>query len=198
MDRRRFLGAAAATLAGAPVARTAWAAASAARPTTLVFGRATEQSAIDPHFSQTGPNNATASGIFERLVTFTASNQTRPGLAISWRPLDPLNWEVKLRPGVTFQDGSPFTAADVVFSLDRVKHIPRSPAPWTHAVTNVAALKVVDPLTLHVRTPQPTPLLMEQIGLIFIVPAKLGDGVSTEDFNSGRAAIGTGPYRFVS
>ena len=169
-----------------------------ARAADLAFGRATEQSAIDPHFSQTGPNNATSSAMFERLVTPDPHLQLHPGLAVSWRLLDPLDWEVKLRPGVKFQDGSPFTAADVAFSLDRVRHIPRSPAPWTHAVTNVARIDIVDPLTLHIHTPGPTPLLMQQIGLIAIVPAKLGDAVTTEDFDNGRAAIGTGPYRFRS
>ena len=97
-----------------------------------------------------------------------------------------------------FQDGTPFTAADVAYSLDRVRHVPNSPAPWTHAVTNVAKIDIVDPLTLHIHTPGPTPLLMQQIGLIAIVPAKLGPDVTTEDFNTGKAAIGTGPYRFRS
>ena len=190
MRRRTFLGTAA-TAAFAGSAR-------AEAVTELSFGRATEQSSIDPHFSQTGPNNATASGMFERLVAFTAANQLQPCLATSWRPLDPLNWEIKLRPGVRFHDGSAFTAADVVYSLDRVRHILRSPAPWTHAVTNVAAAEPVDALTLRIRTPAPTPLLMEQIGLIYILPAKLGAGVGNEEFNSGRAAIGTGPYIFQS
>ena len=169
-----------------------------ARVTDLVFGRATEQSSIDPHFSQTGPNNATASGMFERLVAFTAQLQLRPCLAVSWKPLDPLTWEIKLRPGVKFHDGTPFTAPDVAYSLNRVRHIPHSPAPWTHAVSNVASVEVIDPMTLHVHTPQPTPLLMEQIGLIYILPAKLGKDVGNDAFNSGRAAIGTGPYRFRS
>ncbi len=189
------MGTAGAALAGSAIG---WDAHAQQQPTELTFGRATEQSSIDPHFSQTGPNNATASGMFERLVQFTATNQLQPCLATSWKPLDPLNWEIKLRPGVTFHDGMPFTAKDVVYSLDRVRHIPRSPAPWTHAVTNVAAAEPVDDHTLHIRTPQPTPLLMQQIGLIFMVPAKLGAGVGNEDFNSGKAAIGTGPYRFVS
>ncbi|WP_216851365.1 ABC transporter substrate-binding protein [Acidisphaera sp. L21] len=192
MLRRMFMGAAAAS-AVAGLARAQ------GRPSTeLTFGRATEHSAIDPHFSQTGPNNATASGIFERLVAFTAANQLQPSLAVSWKTLDPLTWEIKLRPGVTFHDGTPFTANDVAYSLDRVRHINRSPAPFTHAVSNVAAAEVVDALTLHVRTPAPTPLLMEQIGLIFIVPAKLGAGVGNDEFNNGKAAIGTGPYRFES
>ena len=193
MFRRDFV-----TAVAAAVAVTGPAARAQARLTALTFGRATEHSSIDPHFSQTGPNNATASGMFERLVSFTATNQLQPGLAVSWRALDPLNWEIKLRPGVQFHDGSPFTAADAIFSLDRPRHILRRPAPWTHAVTNVAEAVAVDPLTLHIRTPAPTPLLMEQIGLIFMLPAKLGPGVGNDEFNSGKAAVGTGPYRFVS
>ncbi len=193
MLRRGFLGTTAALAAATLSAR-----AQPARLTELTFGRATEQSSIDPHFSQTGPNNATASGMFERLVSFTATNQLQPCLAVSWKTLDPLNWEIKLRPNVVFHDGSPFTAKDVAFSLERVRHIVRSPAPWTHAVTNVAAAEPVDALTIRIRTPTPTPLLMEQIGLIYMLPASLGDGVGNDDFNSGKAAIGTGPFRFVS
>ena len=193
MQRREFLAATAA-LAAASVPASGL----AARLSELNFGRATEHSSIDPHFSQTGPNNATASGMFERLVAFTAANQLQPCLALSWKTLDPLTWEIKLRPGVVFHDGTPFTAKDVAYSLERVRHIVRSPAPWTHAVTNVAAAEPVDALTIRIRTPLPTPLLMEQIGLIYMLPAALGDGVGNEAFNSGKAAIGTGPYRFVS
>ena len=193
MQRRNFLQTAAALAAVALPAR-----AQTARLTELNFGRATEHSSIDPHFSQTGPNNATASGMFERLVSFTATNQLQPCLAVSWTTLDPLHWEIKLRPNVVFHDGTPFTAKDVVYSLERVRHILRSPAPWTHAVTNVAAAEPVDALTLRIRTPAPTPLLMEQIGLIYMLPASLGDGVGNDAFNSGKAAIGTGPYRFIS
>ncbi|HEX3346780.1 MAG TPA: ABC transporter substrate-binding protein [Acetobacteraceae bacterium] len=164
----------------------------------LVFGRATEQSSLDPHFSQTGNNNATADAMFENLVAFDAHLQLHPSLAVSWKLLDPTDWEIKLRPNVRFQDGTPLTGADIAYSLERVRHIPRSPAPWTHAVTAVAGVDVVDPLTLHIRTNGPTPLLMQQIGLIYILPAKLGPDVGNDDFNSGRAAIGTGPYRFKS
>ena len=196
MRRRDLIGTVGALLAGSAAFRPA--SAQQPRLTELVFGRATEHSSIDPHFSQTGPNNATASGMFERLVQFTATNQLQPCLATSWSVTDPLNWEIKLRQGVRFHDGTPFTAADAVYSLDRVRHILRSPAPWTHAVTNVAAAEAVDDHTLHIRTPVPTPLLMQQIGLIFMLPAKLGPNRGNEDFNNGQAAIGTGPYKFVS
>jgi len=178
MLRRRFLETAGAAVVGSRVQRAARAQTPAAPITALSFARATEQSSIDPHFSQTGPNNATAAGIFERLVTFTAGNQLEPGLATSWKTLDPLTWEINLRPGVKFHDGTPFTAQDVAYSLERVRHIPRSPASFAHAVTNVAAAEAVAPLTLRIRTPTPTPLLMQQVGLIFMVPARLGANVS--------------------
>jgi peptide/nickel transport system substrate-binding protein len=169
-----------------------------AQAAQLTFGRATEQSSIDPQYAQTGNNSATASAMFERLVGFDATLQLHPGLAVSSRLIDPLNWEIRLRAGVKFHDGSDFTADDVVYSLNRVRDIPHSPAPFSHAVSNVAALEMVDPLTLRVRTIQPAPLLMQEIGYVFIIPAKLGANVGVDDFNSGKAAIGTGPYRFRS
>lgn len=169
-----------------------------ARAEQLTFARATEQSSIDPQYAQTGNNNATASAMFERLVGFDAMLQLHPGLAVSWRLIDPLNWEIKLRAGVKFHDGSDFTAGDVEYSLNRVRDIPHSPAPFSHAVSNVAAIDIVDSRTLRVRTTQPAPLLMQEIGYVFIIPAKLGPDVGVDDFNSGKAAIGTGPYRFRS
>jgi peptide/nickel transport system substrate-binding protein len=172
--------------------------AGAAHAADLVFGRATEQSSLDPQFSQTGNNDATASAMFDRLVGNDARMQMRPGLAIGWTSLDPHQWEIRLRPDVHFHDGSAFTAADVAYSLERVRHVPRSPAPFAHDVANVGAIDIVDKLTLRIHTPEPSPLLMQQIGLIYIVPAKLGPDVGNEAFNGGAAAIGTGPYRFVS
>ena len=167
-----------------------------AQAATLTFGRATEQSSIDPQYAQTGNNGATASAMFERLVSFDAQLQLHSGLAVSWRLIDPTTWEIRLRAGVKFHDGSDLTAADVIYSLNRVRNIPHSPAPFSHAVSNVAAVEAVDPLTLRIKTTQPTPLLMEQIGFVFIIPAKLGPDVGIDDFNAGKAAIGTGPYRF--
>jgi peptide/nickel transport system substrate-binding protein len=174
----------------------ALAVAPATHAATLTFGRATEQSSIDPHYAQTGNNVATASAMFERLVSFDAQLQLHNGLAVSWRLIDPTTWEIKLRAGVKFHDGSPLTADDVIYSLNRVRDIPRSPAPFAHAVSNVAAVEAVDPETLRIKTTQPTPLLMEQIGFVFILPAKLGPNAGVDDFNAGKAAIGTGPYRF--
>ena len=164
----------------------------------LVFARSTEQASIDPHFNDAGNDVSTAQNIYDRMVELDAQQREQPGLALSWRPLDPRSWEIKLRPGVTFQDGSPFGPEDVVFSLDRPNHVIGAAAPWTRSVASVAAIDIADATTLIVHTKEPKPLLMGEIGQVFIVSKKAATGAATEDFNSGRVSIGTGSYRFVS
>ncbi len=163
----------------------------------LVIGRSSEQSSIDPQFSRTGNNQMTSDMIFGRLVDFDTNLQISPGLATSWTALDPLTWEIKLRPDVTFQDGKPFSADDVIFSLNRADKVPNSPAPYTDMVSSIAKIEKLDPLTLKITTKTPAPALMEDIGRVYIVSAIDTAGASSEDFNSGKAAIGTGPYRFL-
>lgn len=166
-----------------------------ARP-LLTIGHSSEPSSMDPLFSRTGNNQAAAENIFERLVSSDENMQVRPGLALSWRVLEPTLWEIRLRPDVHFHDGTRFTADDVVFSMERAPKVPNSPAPFTGAVRTIASIQVVDPLTLRIRTKEPAPDLMEQIGLVYIVSRRAAQGKRSEDFNSGAATVGTGPYKF--
>jgi peptide/nickel transport system substrate-binding protein len=164
----------------------------------LRIGRATEHGSLDPLYSDLGSDVATAENAFESMIRFDAKLRIHPSLATEWKLVDPLTWEIKLRPGVTFHDGSALTANDVAYSLNRARNIPNSPGPLASFVRPVKEAEIVDPLTLRVHTVTPTPLLMDMIGRIFVLPAKLGPTVANEDFNSGRAMIGTGPYRFKS
>jgi peptide/nickel transport system substrate-binding protein len=164
----------------------------------LRIGRATEHGSLDPLYSDLGSDVATAENMFESMIRFDSKLRIHPSLANEWKLLDPLTWEIKLRPGVTFHDGSALTAADVAYSLNRARDIPNSPGPLASFVRPVKEVEIVDPLTLRIHTVTPTPLLMDMIGRIFVLPAKLGPTVTNEDFNSGRAMIGTGPYRFKS
>ena len=166
------------------------------RAAELTIGRATEQNSLDPQFSDLGNDVATAENMFESMIEFDSRLRIHPSLAVSWKLLDPLTWEIRLREGVTFHDGTPFTGDDVAFSLRRARDVPNSPGPLASFVRSVKQTEVVDPHTLHIHTDQPTPLLMDLVGRIFIVPAKLGAAVTSEDFAAGRAMIGTGPYRF--
>lgn len=167
----------------------------AARP-LLTIGHSSEPSSMDPLFSRTGNNQAAAENIFERLVSTDENLQIQPGLAQSWEVISPTLWEIRLRPDVRFHDGSPLSADDVVFSLERASRVPNSPAPFSGAVRSIESLQVVDPLTLRVHTRKPTPDLMEQIGLVYILSRQAADGKTSQDFNSGLATIGTGPYKY--
>ena len=162
----------------------------------LVIGRSSEQSSIDPLFSRTGNNQMTASHFFDQLVDADANNQLHASIATSWKVLDPTTWEIKLRQGVVFHDGSPFSAEDVVFSMERAKNVPNSPASFTGAVGSIAEITAVDASTIRIRTRAPSPQLLEQIGLVFLISKKAAGGAATADFNSGKAMVGTGPYKF--
>ncbi|MCX7135319.1 MAG: ABC transporter substrate-binding protein, partial [Proteobacteria bacterium] len=170
---------------------------SCAAAADLVIGRATEQSSLDPLFSRSGTNYSTSGQMFERLVMNDANNQLHPALAVSWRAIDPTTWEVKLRDKVKFHDGSDFTADDVVFSFERARNVPNSPASFAGSVASIVNMRALDRLTVQLKTSQPVPTLIEQVGRAFILSRKSASGLTTADFNAGKGMIGTGPYKFV-
>ena len=170
--------------------------ASMASAADLIIGRATEQSSLDPLFSRSGTNYSTSEQMFERLTGNDANNQLHPALAVSWRAIDPTTWEIKLRDKVKFHDGSDFTAEDVVFSFERARNVPNSPASFAGAVASIVNMRALDRLTVQLKTSQPTPSLIEQVGRAFILSKKAASGLTTTDFNAGKGMIGTGPYKF--
>jgi len=152
--------------------------------------------AVDPHFLWLSTNTAYNRHVFETLIDKDADNKLTPQLALSWTPVGDDIWEFKLRPGVKFQDGSPFTAEDVVASEKRVRTLPNNPGPYTYTVQSIKSDEIVDPLTIRFHTDGPKPYLPGEITHFFIVPHAIAEAASTADFRSGKAAIGTGPFRF--
>ena len=124
----------------------------------LAVGLGTDVTAIDPHYHNLTPNNNVAAHIFGYLVERNEKSQLQPGLATEWKTIDPLTWEFKLRNGVKFHDGSDFTAADVVASIERVPTVPNSPSPFTAYTKQIKEMIVVDPLTIRFKTAAPYPL----------------------------------------
>ncbi|HKE38435.1 MAG TPA: ABC transporter substrate-binding protein [Casimicrobiaceae bacterium] len=162
----------------------------------ITIGIGADVTSIDPHYHNLTPNNNVAAHIFDYLVLRDERQKPIPGLAETWKTIDPLTWEFKLRKGVRFHDGSEFTAADVVATIERVPLVPNSPSPFTVYTKQIKEMIVVDPYTIRFKTASPYPLMptdMTQVAIISKATAK----ASTEDFNSGKAAIGTGPYKFV-
>jgi peptide/nickel transport system substrate-binding protein len=162
----------------------------------LVVGLSTPVTSLDPHFHNLTPNNNVADHVFEKLVTKDAKEQLRPGLAESWKALDELTWEFRLRKGVKWHDGSDFTAADVIESIKRIPTVPNSPASFATYTRPIESVTVPNPLTLRIKTVRPHPLLPNDLVAVRIIPAKLAAGAKTEEFNSGKLMVGTGPYKF--
>ncbi len=171
-------------------------AAGAASAQDLRIGLASEPTAMDPHFHNLAPNSSLLGHIFERLVGQDEMQRHVPELAESWKTIDDTTWEFKLRKGVRFHDGTPFTADDVVFSFERAPNVEGSPSSFGIYTRGKTVVKV-DDHTLHIKTAAPFPLMPNEVSAIFIVSRKNGAGAKTPDYNSGKAAIGTGPYRYA-
>jgi len=164
---------------------------------TLKIGLAGEVIAMDPHFYNATPQNTVALHVFSSLVDKSATGELRPGLAESWLLEDDLHWTFKLRDGVRFHDGTRFDARDVVYSLNRLANVPGAPGGFSSLVATVTDIEAVDTLTVRMTTSSPYPNLPMALSNIMIVPAS-NRAYLPEDYNSGKAMNGTGPYRFVS
>ncbi|PSJ62944.1 ABC transporter substrate-binding protein [Pseudaminobacter soli (ex Li et al. 2025)] len=169
----------------------------------LTIGVRSGPASIDPDFTATGTHAEAMKHIFDTLIKSGNDLQLEPGLAESWQALDDTTWEFKLRKGVKFHDGSDFTAEDVKFSIERIPHVTGA-NPTTVYVRRVKDIEIVDPYTVRVKTDGPAPTLPNDFIRLFIVSHVAAKDFSdtpehaTEGFNSGKAAIGTGPYKFVS
>jgi peptide/nickel transport system substrate-binding protein len=164
---------------------------------TLTIASSAPVTSIDPHYHTLAPNDSLQSHIFERLVETDAQGRQRPGLAESWRVRDDRTWEFRLRDA-KFHDGTKVTAEDVAYTLARVPRVKNSPASYSIYTKAITSTEVVDDRTILLRTSGPYPLLPADLLNIGIISHGLGPDPATEDFNSGKNAIGTGPFRFVA
>jgi len=173
---------------------------------TLRWARVADALTLDPHSQNEGPTGALTHHIYETLVIRAVDGALEPRLATEWfiHPEDPTVWVFKLREGVTFHDGSPFTAEDVVFSFERVRHESSGFRALHTAVTGATA---VDDYTVHVQMAGPAPLYVQNLTNFFIMDsgwAQANDVMAPQNFAAReenfavRNANGTGPYRLVS
>ena len=184
-------------LAVAAVAVTLALSAGASYAKDLVIGLAADITGVDPHWHNNGQNNATAKHSFETLITIDAKGNLKPGLATEWKALSPAKYELKLRPGVRFHDGQPFTAKDVVASFNRViKGIPNTPGAFTTFTSGITSITAVSDDVVQFETEGPMPLIYKNLASIFIISESRA-AATTEDYTTGKAMIGTGPYKFV-
>jgi len=171
--------------------------ATAAHAQSLTLGNKLELNTLDPHFFASFAPNSSLQYFFDKLTEYDDKLKVRPALATSWKLVDDTTWEFKLRQNVKFHDGTAFTADDVIFTIERVPNVPNSPNSFAQFTRGIESVRKVDDHTIVVKTKAPNPQLLSDFANIFIVQAKAAKGATTADFNSGKAVVGTGPYKLV-
>jgi peptide/nickel transport system substrate-binding protein len=167
---------------------------------TLRWSNRGDMQTTDPHSQNEGLTNNINSLVYEFLVDRTKTMGLEPRLAESWQQVSPTVWRVKLRAGVKFHDGTPFTADDVVFSYERA----RSDTSQLRAYSNAAGIaKKIDDLTVEFTTNGPNPIEIDHFATINIMSkawceknraTKPQNYTAKEDMITAHQANGTGPY----
>jgi peptide/nickel transport system substrate-binding protein len=157
---------------------------------------------MDPHAVNAAPVLSFLNNIYEGLVRRGQDMSIEPSLATSWEPLEGENgWRFTLRQGVTYHDGSAFSAEDVRFSYERAAAEASDVRSWFAPVTE---LRVVDDHTVEFVTDAPNPLFPDSIANFMIMdsdwttangaelPARDAENYATRNAN------GTGPFTLAS
>ncbi len=168
--------------------------AGAAGAKTLKIGMSSDARSMDPYFHNETATNSMLSNIFEGLTYFDKDLNVYPVLAESWQVVGENSWEFKLRQGVKFHNGNPFTADDVIFSIDRIRNWEKS--GFKSKVNMIKAFDKVDDYTVRITTKGPYPILLRKLSYVKILDAE--SCADKDDAYLGLNPVGTGPYRFVS
>ena len=155
---------------------------------------------MDPHAQNEGQTKTFAQQMEDALVNRKPDLSKIPGLAVSWKLIDPKTWEFKLRPGVKFHDGRAFSAEDVVFSFKRAL-MPTS--DMRDIIAPISDVVAVDPMTVRILTKAPDPILLDEITNIYIMSKGWAeehkvtvpqDIAGHEETYAVRHTNGTGPF----
>jgi peptide/nickel transport system substrate-binding protein len=155
---------------------------------------------FDPHSQNEGLNNSANSYVYEPLINYNEKFELEPALAVNWKQETTLIWRFNLRKGVKWHDGSPFTAADVVFSIDRALAPSSNFKAYTFSIQRAVA---VDEHTVLIYTTAPNPVLLRQLPELRMMSKAWSEKnkvtvpqnfVNREETFAARNAMGTGPY----
>lgn len=167
---------------------------------TLRFASAFDPQTMDPHALALLYQTRVVTQVYESLVNRAKDYGLEPSLATSWEMRNPTTWRFKLRPGVKFHDGTPFSADDAVFSIERALD---KASQRKNQMLGITGARKVDALTIEVTTAQPDAVLPEKLWLVGMMSrawAEKHNVRKPQDYNAKqetyavRNANGTGPF----
>lgn len=167
---------------------------SAAASSTLTIAAATDIESFDPHNNNNTASEAVLVNVFDYLIKNDSQQKKVPALATSWEQVNDTTWRFKLREGVTFHNGDPFTSADVKYTLERVAK--DNTLKQNSYFKNIVEVKAVDEHTVDIITDGPDPLLLNRL-------SKMGAGILPSKYIADKGMdtflkepVGTGAYKF--
>ena len=189
------------TRAWAMMLMTAWLAGSLADPAAAQKAQDTLRVAwrdavpnLDPYYNSLRTGLVVANQAWDTLIYRDPETfQLKPLLAASWRYVDDTTLEFALRPGVTFHDGSPFTADDVGYTVQVATTDPQVAVPSNYGF--IAGAERVDDLHVRLKLKRVFPAALEYVATVLpILPRAYRERVGA---GFSRAPVGTGPYRIA-
>ncbi|MDZ7801930.1 MAG: ABC transporter substrate-binding protein [Trueperaceae bacterium] len=162
---------------------------------TLTVGMQADPVGLDPHITNATSTRNMLENVYDTLVAFDSSLQIVPGLAESWEASDDgLTWTFTLREGVTFHDGTPLTASDVAFSLNRITD-PDIASPRADDFAVIDSIDTPDDRTVVLNLSEPfSPLLSKLAHTLNVV---VSEATVEEHGDLQEVVNGTGPFAFV-
>jgi len=174
-----------------------------ARPLTIIVGRPADPMSLDPARVTDSESIETCEQIFEHLLRYAAdSMKPEPQLATTWsHSEDGTLWTFRLRRGVRFHDGSPFTADAVVWSFQRQldpRHPDHKPdfVYWESSLRNIQGVRKVDDYTVQIQLERPNAAFLADLAM-FPVSILSPAAVARAGKDYERMPVGTGPFKFV-
>ncbi|MGE0724705.1 MAG: ABC transporter substrate-binding protein [Alphaproteobacteria bacterium] len=170
---------------------------------TFRYSTSGDVNGLDPHLNNEGPTNAMKNNLYEALVFRNWELKYLPSLATSWEQTSPTVWRFKLRQGVKFHDGTPFTAEDVIFSFKRNSH---EQSDMRTAGATVEEVRKVDDQTIEIVTKGPDPVLLQNLPNVFIMSKKWSEdhkvatpvrGIVGNETYANLHENGTGPFKLL-
>ncbi|MDR1203885.1 MAG: ABC transporter substrate-binding protein [Peptococcaceae bacterium] len=181
------------TTATAPSGQTA--APVVERSKTVTIGTNSKPTTLDPNNFRDYGSQAAINMTYETLIASThVGDPYRPYLAKSWDIApDGKSWTFQLQEGVLWNNGDPFTADDVVFTVQRLVDNKDTLVVYNQYLPDLESAEKIDELTVKVNFSKPTPLAGNGFRCMFIIPQKAYEEYGDDLFNK-QIMVGTGPW----
>jgi peptide/nickel transport system substrate-binding protein len=169
---------------------------------TFRYAASADLLGLDPYINNDGVTNAMKGNLYEGLLNRRWDMALEPGLATEWSRTAPDVWRFRLRPGVVFHDGTPFTADDVLASFERIT---QDQSAYRAALSSLREVRKVGELEVDLVTKAPDAALEQSLPVFLIMSARWLEANNTAHVLRGTnaatfanaAANGTGPFRLV-